>query len=51
VSQRWLGRATRAREIALMLSRADAAVVEAYAAECEAQAARLVEEHGLSIAA
>jgi hypothetical protein len=49
-SERWLGRAVRARGIAMMLSRADAKVVEAYAAECEAKAKRL-EENELPIAA
>src|SRR5271154_2610945 len=47
----WLGRAARARGIAMMLSKADAAVVEAYAAECEAEAKRLIEEQSVPIAA
>jgi hypothetical protein len=50
-SERWLGRAARARAIAMMLSRADAKVAEAYAAECEAEAKRLSEAHGTPIAA
>jgi hypothetical protein len=49
--ERWLGRAARARAIAMMLSKADANVVEAYAAECEATAERLIEEQRLPIAA
>jgi hypothetical protein len=47
----WLGRAARAREIALMLSNADAKLVEAYAAECEAEAILLIEEQRMRIAA
>jgi hypothetical protein len=47
----WLSRAARAREIALMLSKADAKVVEAYAAECEAKAILLIEEQRVQIAA
>lgn len=43
-SERWLGRAARARVIAMMLSRADANMVETYAAECEAEAKCLSEE-------
>jgi hypothetical protein len=39
--ERLLGRAARARRIALMLSPADAAVAEAYARDCEAEAQRL----------
>jgi hypothetical protein len=50
-SERWLGRAARARRIALMLSRKDADLVEAYAAECEAQARQINEEQRASIAA
>ncbi len=50
-SERWLGRAARARGIAMMLSRADAMVVEAYAAECEAEAKRVIEARGVPIAA
>ena len=49
-SDRSLGRAARARVIAMMLSGADANVVEAYAAECEAEAKRLIEEQEALIA-
>ncbi len=49
--QRLLDRAARAREIALMLSKADAKVVEAYATECEAEAILLIEEQRVRIAA
>ncbi len=45
------GRAARARQIAMMLSSADANVVEAYAAECEAEAKRLIEIQSVPIAA
>jgi hypothetical protein len=48
---RWLRRAARARRIAMMLSRTDAAVAEAYATECEAVAMRLIEQQGALIAA
>ena len=40
----WLTRAARARRIAWTLSRADAEIALAHAAECEAEAARLVRE-------
>jgi hypothetical protein len=50
-SERWFSRAARARQIAMMLSSADAKVAEAYAAECEAEAKRLSEAHGAPIAA
>jgi hypothetical protein len=50
-SERWLDRAARARAIAMMLSKADAKVAEAYAAECEAEAKRLSEAHGTPLAA
>jgi len=50
-SERWLGRAARARGIAMMLSKADAMVVEAYAAECEAEAKRVIEAQRAPIAA
>ena len=39
----WRRRAERARRIALMLSRADAEIALAHAAECEVKAARLAE--------
>lgn len=48
---RWLRRAARARSIAMMLSRKDADVAEAYATECEAAAMRLIEQQGTLIAA
>ncbi len=47
----WLARAARARGIAMMLSRADAMVVEAYAAECEAEARRAIEAQRVAVAA
>ena len=50
-SDRLPGRAARAGVIAMMLSEADANVVEAYAAECEAEAKRLIEEQEALIAA
>lgn len=37
-----LARATQARRIALALSKSDAEIAEAYAAECEAEARRLL---------
>jgi hypothetical protein len=46
-----LSRAAWAREIAMMLSRVDANVMETYAAECEAEAKRLTIEQRLLIAA
>ena len=39
-TQLWLARAEQARRVARMLSAKDAAVVEAYAKECEARAER-----------
>jgi hypothetical protein len=39
-SQRWLTRAIQARRIAATLPVKDAAIVEAYARECEAEARR-----------
>ena len=42
-SELWRLRAAQARRIALMLSRADADIALAHAAECEARAARLRE--------
>jgi hypothetical protein len=51
LSERWLDRASRARDIAMMLSKADAKIVEAYAAECEAKANWLIEAQKLPIAA
>jgi hypothetical protein len=50
-SERWLGRAARARALAILLSKADAEVAEAYASECEAEAKRLSEAPGTPIAA
>ena len=41
--QRWLARAARARGIAGLLAPKDAAIVEAYARECEIQASRLID--------
>jgi hypothetical protein len=41
-AQLLLARATQARRIALTLSKADAEIAEAYAAECEAEARRLL---------
>jgi hypothetical protein len=46
-----LDRAARAREISTMLSRADARLVEGYAAECEAEADRVIEQLRIAIAA
>ena len=46
-----IGRASRARAIAAMLSRSDAQLVEAYAAECEAEAKRIIEQQRALIAA
>jgi hypothetical protein len=40
----WLARAEQARRVAAMLSPQDAAIVEAYAAECEAEATRPLDE-------
>jgi NADPH-dependent ferric siderophore reductase len=47
----WLGRAEKARRIAVMLSLQDADVLEAYARECEAEAARLAHRQAPAIAA
>jgi hypothetical protein len=41
-AQLLLARATQARRIALTLSKPDAEIAEAYAAECEAEARRLL---------
>jgi hypothetical protein len=49
--QVWLARAKQARRIALTLSVQDAATLEAYAAECEAQVKRLTEPRRPAIAA
>jgi hypothetical protein len=49
-SELWLARAEQARRIALMLSPAHAAVLVAYASECEA-AALQVDPHAAPIAA
>jgi hypothetical protein len=48
---RLIGRAARAREIAIMLSKRDADLLEAYAVECEAHAMRLMDERGVQMAA
>ena len=48
---RLVGRAARAREIAMMLSKRDADLLEAYAVECDAHAMRLMDERGVQIAA
>ena len=50
-SEVWLRRAAQARRIARMLSVADAAMLDAYAIECEAEATRLIAEQQLLIAA
>jgi hypothetical protein len=50
-SEIWRLRAERARRIALMLSRGDAEIALAHAAECEAKAARLNELQRPPIAA
>jgi hypothetical protein len=47
----WLMRAARARRIAWTLSRPDAEIALAHAAECEAEAARLVRDSAPLIAA
>ncbi len=47
----WLARAARARHIATMLSKADAAIALAHAAECEAEAMRLLDQKQPQIAA
>jgi len=39
-STAWVARAAQARRIAVMLSPEDAKILEAYAVECEAKAAR-----------
>ena len=39
----WELRAERARRLAIMLSRRDAAAIEAYAKECEAKARQAIE--------
>ena len=48
---RLLSRAVRARGIAVMLSKKDADLLEAYAMECEADAQRLMEQQGMRSAA
>jgi hypothetical protein len=50
-SDLWRARAARARRIAAMLSQADAEIALAHAAECEAEAARLIEPHRRPVAA
>ena len=50
-SELWRLRAAQARRIALMLSRPDADIALAHAAECEARAARLNEAHRPPMAA
>jgi hypothetical protein len=47
----WLERAARMRGIALMLPVRDAQVLKAYAAECEAEAQRVIETPRPRIAA
>jgi hypothetical protein len=47
----WLERAARARRIAWTLSRPDAEIALAHAAECEAEAARVIRESAPLIAA
>ncbi len=49
--QAWLARAAQARRIAAMLALADAKILEAYAAECEAEAGALIAEPVPPIAA
>jgi hypothetical protein len=49
--QVWLVRAERARRIALTLSKADAEIALAHAAECEGMAARLMAPRQPQIAA
>ena len=51
LAAQWLDRAARARGIAMMLSTVDAKLAEAYAAECEEKARRLIEEPRMLIAA
>jgi hypothetical protein len=50
-AQVWFARAQQARRIALTLSVQDAALLETYAAECEAQVKRLTEPRRPAIAA
>ena len=50
-SKVWLRQAAQAQRIARMLSVADAAMLDAYAIECEAEATRLIAEQKLPIAA
>jgi hypothetical protein len=47
----WLERAARMRRIALMMAVKDAQVLKAYAAECEAEAQRVIETPRQRIAA
>jgi len=47
----WLARAARARHIAMTLSKPDAEIALAHAAECEAEAARLLAARRPKIAA
>ncbi|MBI4275496.1 MAG: hypothetical protein HY659_12445 [Rhizobiales bacterium] len=42
-SQRWLARAVQARRIAATLPAKDAAIIEVYARDCEAEACRAFE--------
>jgi hypothetical protein len=51
VAEVWLARAARMRRIAMMLAVKDAQVLKGYAAECEAEAQRMMENPGLKIAA
>lgn len=50
-SKAWLGRAAQARRIALLLAAKDAAILEAYALECEAQAVQTPKARQAPIAA
>jgi hypothetical protein len=50
-AQVWFARAQQARRIALTLSVQDAAILEAYAAECETQVKRLMNQPRPAIAA
>jgi hypothetical protein len=47
----WLARAERIRSIAMVLAVKDAQVLKAYAAECEAEAERMIRQPRLKIAA
>jgi len=51
VAEAWLARAARMRGIAMTLAVQDAQVLKAYAAECEAEAQRVMANPALRIAA